>query len=556
MNRLTSFQSTLAAVRNVTTLLLAMLLVCFATAQSIATNGQAQESTPVIKTKVQYVLIPVLVHDKKHQHVGGLTKDDFEISENGKDQTISSFEEVQTDAAPVKVYTNEISGAQSKKRIVIIVIDNINTPLQEQQTAREQVFKFLAAGLKDNVLVEILSINISGVRVMHDFTHDTKVLIDTLKNSKMQLGTADFINLDTLNAPPEVGQGSLSSGFSSTDNFISMDTGQYNNLQQTTAITATTEAFRDIAEAFTGIPGHKSLLWVTVGIPFQVTPDPQSFRTAKDPIDILRYQLMMKRLNDADISVYPLDARGMFFVGQNDATYGANRTNIDNATDLQNSLKEFADQTGGEAYVNNNDIAGALDRATQDATSYYLISYPLNKSTVKIGWNRLNVKLKRSGVDVRSRKGFYYYVSKQDKDKDVDRDKDIKLGMLSPVDFTSIVVRAKFGAITSGDGGKKNVAFQILLPPTSTTVDEDNNNHFFMDFAYSVRDTKGNQVDAKDFTFDMNLKPDQKQILLQEGINVDKALSVPPGVYSVHFVARDNISGRTGSLIVPLKVDK
>src|SRR5271155_4399447 len=55
----------------------------------------------VIKKRVRYVLVPVIVKDKKNQHVSGLTKDDFSITENEKQQTIATVEEIKADSEAV-----------------------------------------------------------------------------------------------------------------------------------------------------------------------------------------------------------------------------------------------------------------------------------------------------------------------------------------------------------------------------------------------------------------------------------------------------------------------
>ena len=70
------------------------------------------------------------------------------------------------------------------------------------------------------------------------------------------------------------------------------------------------------------------------------------------------------------------------------------------------SLKNFAEMTGGVAYYNTNDLAGALGRAVQDSSSYYLLSYYLDHHDNKPGWRKLQVVVARKDAEVRARAGY------------------------------------------------------------------------------------------------------------------------------------------------------
>jgi VWFA-related protein len=99
-------------------------------------------------SRTELVLIPTLVTDKSGKHISGLKKEDFTVLENGAEQKIATFEEITSDpqrpSRPKSPNSNEFSnefsnalaGGQSNRRITLMVLDFINTPIMDQAAAR------------------------------------------------------------------------------------------------------------------------------------------------------------------------------------------------------------------------------------------------------------------------------------------------------------------------------------------------------------------------------------------------------------------------------------
>jgi VWFA-related protein len=129
------------------------------------------------------------------------------------------------------------------------------------------------------------------------------------------------------------------------------------------------------------------VIWVTGSFPFYLdsfaaVPGDNALRTL--------YERAMKALNDAEISVYPLDVRGLlsdpaYFGQDTGSTPAAGSTEFLQDSTLE-SLKNFARMTGGHAYYGNNDLGSALRHAAEDSSSYYLLSYYLDTHHNKPGW--------------------------------------------------------------------------------------------------------------------------------------------------------------------------
>jgi hypothetical protein len=148
--------------------------------------------------------------------------------------------------------------------------------------------------------------------------------------------------------------------------------------------------------------------------------------------------MSLQALNDAQISIYPVDARGVLsdptFSGQNTGSLllaGASDSALQSSI---TSLKIFAAMTGGVAYHNTNDLSGAYGRAVQDSSSYYLLTYYLDHHDNKMGWRKLEVVVSRKDVEVRARAGFL--VTNVSANPQLTQKADLNLALHSPFEGT------------------------------------------------------------------------------------------------------------------------
>jgi VWFA-related protein len=552
------------------------------------------------------VLIPVVVEEGSGKHIAGLTKDKFEILENGKSKTVATFEEVKTtnqrlERAPSHpgIYTNEITGDSSPKRLTIFALDTVNTPFLDQTYARQQLVKFLANRISSDEPCALISIQGNGIRILHDFSSDPAVLVAALKKAVGQspgltltgqeLEQSQGTPLGLSPATPLISQGGgataeFETQAASIESFVNGTDLAYAVSAQRNNILATLEAFQHVAEAFAGVPGRKSLVWATASFPFGLDPtsgtllSPTVFNkgqavyvntmtstgalpqlpsatqiTAGDDLKPLApiYERTIQMLNAANISLYPVDARGLvtFFPD-------ASTSRMAGLADFNQALFEssretmvgFAEMTGGKAFYNRNDLDVAFAKAADDSDSYYMLGYYLDKNA-KAGWHKLQVKVKQAG-HVRARNGFF--VTPESRQTDTRR-MDIKMALASPLDYTGLpLVVSWIGAQSAG--AKKKVNFQVTLPPSAEVVDEADRNHLSLEVVTVVRKADGSPEDQVAENLELNLKPESMAALHKDGVNYNSNLQVAPGEYTVRIVVRDNLTGRLGSVRAPLKV--
>jgi hypothetical protein len=216
----------------------------------------------------------------------------------------------------------------------------------------------------------------------------------------------------------------------------------------------------------------------------------------------------------------------------------------------RNTMEDFAYMTGGRAFYNRNDLTGAFGKAADDSTQYYMLGYYLDKNP-KPGWHKLHVKVKTKGVNVQARNGFF--VTAGDRQA-ADKKMDVSLALASPLDYTAIPITVLWDSKTQPAGGKKKVAYRILLPPEADVVNDRDNNHVSLEMIAVARTASGATADQYGQHLETNFKADIMEQIRKDGITYNNAVEVPPGEYSVRFVVRDNLTGRMGSVTAPLHV--
>ncbi len=519
-----------------------------------------------LKFKSQTTLIEVLVvvTDKAGAHIHQLTKADFKVLEDGKQQRIASFEEITpaTDRlmvhedAPGTVSNLHLEGQQHHS-VTVIVLDTLNTPFLNQANGRAQLIKYLADHLNSTQVLGLMAIGSKGLRVLSPLTTDPTVLTGALKKVSGVVSPMEGFQVESQAAAvtgdePSALLGGISRGESPEAvfrRFLKVDAVEA-TYQQGRTIETTLQAFLSLAWSLSGVPGRKSVVWVTGGFPFYL----DSFTSVPGDAALrVLYERVMKALNDAQISIYPVDVRGLL----SDPSYFANTgsgSSSDAANFLQDStldsLKNFAKMTGGHAYYGNNDLSGAIKHAVEDSSSYYLLGYYLDTHNNKPGWRKLQVVVSRKDAEVGARTGFL--VTNANVNPEVTHKADVEFALNSAFESTGIAVTEQWQG-TSPDGGKRKIGFALRVPATDL-INEADQNRFDVEFVARAT-KKGTIADTVGQTVKGTLPPNALAKIKADGIFYRSSFDLSPGQYQVRFVVRDNLSGRIGSVIVPLTVN-
>jgi VWFA-related protein len=563
-------------------LFVALLLTITPLLSAQATKDKIEKSPGTFKTRTELVLVPAVVL-KGDKAVHGLTKDNFIVEQDGKARALTVFEAVepQTKKVVKKSTSGEFTNVGSDnipRAMTLIVIDAINTAQGYQEQSRKDILKYLAKNIVPNQLVGVVLMTPKGVKIIHDFTSNTDILMAALskvtgENNVRNRDTASYAPQPEVTKIAETAPNPLAASIAAADDsgtpvdmaaqqmavtirqmqdFIrGVDLSQSYITQAN--VQTTLEYFQQIAQGLSGYPGRKTLVWTSASFP---TPfDPTRYNnTALASI----YERTLKLLSDANVVVYPVDIRGLNTNPGADATLDPYQraAGVDpsmayrEAQSKIDSFRDFADRTGGRSYFDINKVSEALEDIAAESQTYYMLGYYLDSSE-KQGWHKLKVKLNNVDGKVHARDGFF--ITPATNDPEVSRKSDLAVASRSPFDYTTLQLTGKFSG-TTGTGPKKKVEFVIRVLPSNTVIDADNANTINLDFVAVARKadtTVGGQASRNITT---KLPPEAVTQIKNDGISYKGAMDLEPGDYEVRFLVRDNITGRMGSLLAPLQV--
>jgi len=539
---------------------------------SVRPTSAADEAKVEFRTQTILIQVPVVVTDKSGNHVHGLTKESFSLFENGKPVSISHLEELTASSTPIaapKVDPGQfrnltLDGAQPHN-VVVVALDTVNTPLLDQAYGRRELVKFLANNLDSGQVLSLMIITSHGLKIVQGLTGDPSRLSAILKKAGGEVSQLETVSMD---AQADAATGSTPPGWLSgsgnpdpqtaLDTFLEHGDAMEAQFMQQNAVETTLNGFLGIAQALSGIPGRKSLIWATGGFPFSM----DSPATVPGGYLSVLYEHTMLALNEAEISVYPVDVRGLMNVSLPDASRSGAVTGLNASRQMINrqwlqqakfdTLNDFADMTGGRAFYNTNDVAGSFKRAAGDGSSYYLLGYYLDTHNNKPGWRKLHVKVDRNDVEIRARSGFF--VTNATMNPLLSRNLDMANALHSPIEGTGVPMTVEWVAVAS-QGDKKKAIFMAQMPPGSLGFDPAGRDQLNFDFAALAFDKKGNEAAQAAQTFNKPVSEAQLAAIKATGVRFRNSLELTPGEYTVRFVVRDNVSGKVGSLTAPLRVE-
>jgi len=558
---------------------LLLLVVPVVLAEKFPVETQDKPDT-TISVSTELVLVPAVVTDRSGEPIKGLGKDDFTITEDGTACSIKLFEEISTDTKRVtrrsqsadSVYSNQLDNESSPRRLTVIVLDFLNTKFTDQSRGRRQLLTYLKEAVNDQEPTALFVLTANGVRVIQDFTTDPSVLARAL--TILRQNPNEFVTKDSGAAPDKM-PGSFYTDKLPPEVIETMkrvtEVLQETQMKATAfqtrvAVTLTLESMQQIAHALEGIPGMKSLLWVSSGFLFDIadtysvnaaTPSDYGPPNISESVTSMRlvYAATWRALNQAQVSVYPVDIRGLqveLYIPPSIQNAGrdfrAQKTWEEQET--LSTFNTFADMTGGKVAP---DLAEGFREATKDSSHYYVIGYYLTKNDRIPGWHKLDVRVKRADAKIRARSGFLVTKAKENVAKL--EETDIESALQSPLDFTAIPFRMQWTTRTPSESGKVKVAYQISIPPDKVTIDEKNGNHLNLELIAAAKSSDG-KLSGKPFvqSLEAHLRPEMAQQIRLRGVEYGGEIELEPGEYNVRLLVRDDLTGKMGNLVAPLSI--
>src|ERR1041385_6198978 len=363
-------------------------------------NVQLSGPAAVLKVTTRLVVVDVVATDRKGNPVTDLRQEDFTVTEDGKPQDVRAFSfqnatkpgEQPARATPSEkpLPANMVTNVRRSKAgapLAVLLLDGINTRLNNQQYAKQQLLEFLKK-LPADQPVAVYPLG-SRLLLVQDFTSDPAVLKAAVQNLKdlrsplMENASGGPVKFwfEGVPLPTEIKRRALE--------FQQETESSQTDIRMTITLTALNQLARTLA----GYPGRKNLIWVSETFPLNIeankaTGGASAERTRRN------YTMPVANtanlLSNAQIAVYPVDARTL--VGTdlyNVAARYDERGNVngggggqasqaldDTANELmaaRGTMEQLAENTGGRAFYNRNDLGNAVKEGMADGATYYAL---------------------------------------------------------------------------------------------------------------------------------------------------------------------------------------
>lgn len=525
-------------------------LVTLPAQQNAAGGSNRDGDIPVFKASSNLVLVTVYVRGKDGKPVAGLKPDDFTVVENGKLQAISVFEyqtladvekpapavekklEVRpTEPAPAPEAARAETSLRFKdKRLLVLYIDWTSMDPSQQLRAKEGAEKAIREQLGAGDLMALLSFGTTVV-VDQELTDDKDLLLTAL-------------NRHTPGLSPDMAQAIDDNDDSGDDNAqFTADNSEFNLFSTDRRMAALEEA----AKRYGALPAKKALIWFTADAGGSGTDNIAWLRSASNAA--VR----------SNVSIYPVDVRGLkATVPGGDASTATVRgsgmfsgrqqnTERDRFTGSQDTLVTVAEETGGKALIDNNDLGAGVTLAKRDLRSYYVLGFYSSDDRRDGKYRKIDVKLSpkiAASLDYRS---GYYAEAEFKVMGAAGREKQLQDAMLLGDPATDLPLAVEINWFRKGSEWLVPVA--VKIPGTEIPLrkkgSEEETTTF--DFLGEVRNTKGAQVALLRDSIKMRLREEQAGKLKTQNLLYETGFRLAPGPYHLKMLVRENETGKMGT---------
>jgi VWFA-related protein len=526
-----------------------------------------QNTTPrraTFSLTMSQVIVNVSVSDRAGKPIENLTKDDFEIYEDGKRQTIRAcqFERLAKSplpplgqplalperspvpqqvpvAAPPGILEGGISRFQDR-RLVVMLFDLSSMAAAEQIRAQHAAIEFLSKQMTASDMVSIMVFG-SELKTLQDFTADRELLISVVRN--FHIGESSELASMSDTGPDSQDQSGM----------FTPDETEFNIFNTDRKLAALEDAARRLSQ----YPEKKALVFLSGGVE-KTGVDNQS-----------QLQATVNAAVRANVAFFPIDARGLVAQvpggdatqagpsGNNLYTGAGQRSLKDSFQDSQETLYSLSADTGGKALLDSNDLTEGIRAVQEKMSSYYLLAYESTNPAADGKYRRIQVKLAPRLANLRAsldfRKGYFAPVTfakstASDKENQLQQAMDSEspitdLPLAVEVDYFRLEKNKYFVPITVRIPGSA-LAFKAKKSKQATALD----------FIAEVRDSKDRAADSVRDSIPLKIDEDTAAAVSRKQVQYDTGLTLPPGKYSLRFVARENGEGKVGTFQTPFLV--
>ena len=481
-----------------------------------------EPATPTIQVYSRETIVDVTVTDANGKPVTGLQQSDFTIEENGKPQPIRSFKEFGDEPPPPAhdlpklppgVYTN-YQAAPATGPVNILLLDGFHSNFQLMVYEKQAILDYLDK-MPEGTQVAIFWLSDSGLHLIQGFTSDHTQLVRAMHTQ-------------------------LFGG---------------SNVDPWTRQWYTIDAFKQLSLYVAGVKGRKNLLWFTPGMPVFLTRDGGYGWHNGDMGIVHRLMDAYELLSAQQVAIYPIDPRGPAPMGTSTLL-----------------AEEVAEQSGGLALYNNNDITSLITKAINHGSRYYTLSYvPPNRKDdghfhhIKILVDRPDVHLVyRNGYNAEQVARLPPSSGPAGMKAAIEGNAPPATELLFDVEVRAEVVPIPPAAQHALPGhkapAKPAIRHRVMFViPQSQIAFEDNpdgTHNGSLEFDVAAYDNNRKLVGLASQTMKLPLTAEEYQDFVKTPFRFLQQVDLPPGPLTLRVGILDGISKKVGTLEIPLLVPK
>jgi VWFA-related protein len=540
--------------RNLAIFALLLAAVAGSRTQQVGQNaGPAGTQNFTLTVRSNLVIEAVEVRDKQGNFVHGLTAKDFVLTEDGAPQTISFCEhqDLKETAKPLPVETpanenvtvfNKLVRTQiapesvdneryKDHRLLAFYFDMTALPPADQLRALSAAEQFLRTQMTTADLVSILRYEGGSVDILQDFTADRDRLLSILETMVVGEGQGSADSVD------DSSSADTGAAFGQDDSEFNV----FNTDRQLSALQTAAHMLGQVSE-------KKSLIYFASGLQLQgIDNQAQMHATADAAIR-------------AGVAIWTVDARGLVASApMGDATQGSpgglamytGASALQRTTNFQQSqdtLYALAGDTGGKAFLDNNDLSQGIVQAQQAISDYYILGYYTSNSDQNGKFRRIRISLANNQEAKLDYRQGYYADKTFNKFNDVDRERQLEDALMleDPITNLTIAMEVDYFQLNRAE---YFVPLVVKIPGRELALAKRGGAEYTrMDFIGEIKDLIGGTTvqNVRDY---MSIKLSDKTAvqLAKVPLEYDTGYTLLPGKYMIKFLARDDETGNIGT---------
>lgn len=523
---------------------------------ALATAVSPQTAPPpvVANVDVKVINVDVSVTDGSGKPASALTKDDFEVLEDGQPQAITNFSTTQQKTRQAAAPAPQ----QPRRRKIIILVDNNYIESRDRTLALDTLDRFIDDRFDPDSEWSLGTIG-ESLDIVQPLTADKKTIHEAVakarKSGTVSLRT-DALDREILSDPFRRNERHGGYDYEETVRFQ----GRERTTRNARALANTARGLTEAARSYSGVDGKKVIVLLSGGMEMNTTF--AAYDTDRDRESHDRKITMAKLLeqivreaNGGNMSIYivnirPADMAAPQHDVENQAwggRVGSSSTGASDISDVNSAAFTLAASTGG-LYFTSYAVRQSLESVDSVSANYYSLGYsPPHREDGK--YHTITVRLKKPNLQAVHRRG-YLDVSP---DEQLEQYLKLRISVLQP----SNSVPVKFETQPAiGPDGKPVVQLTAVMPWQNVTLLRSGDQQYKgrVHVYVSIFDKNGKNVGFHHKTQDVTLTPDQYAKAVAGAFGYRMALRLEPGEFTVAVTMRDDLSREIGTGVKKLQL--